>query len=151
MDGWMVGCSLNTGVNTGHVSTSNAPKITEGGGEGLASLFWSSFFLSLFSILSFTPYPTYFLPNPALFPFSLMYGCSRFVCFCNWQRSDGLCQWQHMACVSDMDYCVMFLTVCVWLTDSDVHSLLGVSCPSGWEVFFFLSSFLNDNEVSRLF
>lgn len=172
MDGWMVGCSLNTGVNTGLVSTSNTPKITEGGGRVWRCSFEAlSFSLSIFNPF-FHPcnpptsshslcFRTLHPPNPALFPFSLMYGCSRFhfddgqslcvcVCFCNWQRSDGLCQWQHMACVSDTDYCVMFQTVCVidwqWCSQSAWCQL------SLWMGgFFSLSSFLNNNEVSRLF
>lgn len=60
--------------------------------------------------------------------------------FCKWQQSDGLCQWQHMACVSDTEtiYSVMCLTVCEasldsacdWLTVI-VHSLLSAALPVG--------------------
>lgn len=73
----LVGCSLNTGVNTGLLSTSNAVRITEGEGGGES---WCSFEVLHLSSSLASFYPTYFpfstsplsphhLKPPTSFPF----------------------------------------------------------------------------------
>lgn len=75
----LVGRSLNTGVNTGLLSASNAPRITEGGRGGRRRSFEAPY--SSFSLASF--YPTYFssFPSPLsphlLPPFLCLFCLSR--------------------------------------------------------------------------